>query len=374
MDLNLTSDQELFVQTSRRFIETSYPLAAVRDHLGDHGDAGVAYRRKAAELGWFAMLVPEELGGGSVSDNGLFDACLVAVARGAFLQPGSFAGTNVVAHTLARTGSVEQRTSVLPGIVTGEAAATWAVAAAGGDGDPASGVRVEESGDGARLSGIKTMVHDANRADWLLVTARGASGALQYLVAADAPGMSVRVLDGLDLTRRFCEVRFDDLSLPASARVGEPGSVAAAIERQIQLAAVLTAAESVGAMDHDLELAVQYAKDRTAFGRPIGSFQAVKHLLADTSLYLEMAKAVVTAAAVAVGAGHDDAGAVASMAKAFVADCGIDLAQSCFQVFGGIGYTWEHDQHLYLRRLTTDAALYGDATWHRERLCQLSGL
>jgi alkylation response protein AidB-like acyl-CoA dehydrogenase len=136
----------------------------------------------------------------------------------------------------------------------------------------------------------------------------------------------------------------------------------------------LTAAESIGAMDHDLALAVQYAKDRTAFGRPIGSFQAIKHLLADTSLMLEMSKGIAVAAARAVGTRQDDAAGVSSMAKAFVGDCGIDLAQNCFQVFGGIGYTWEHDQHLYLRRLTADAALYGDPAWHRERLCQVSGL
>ena len=121
-------------------------------------------------------------------------------------------------------------------------------------------------------------------------------------------------------------------------------------------------------------MALQYAKDRTAFGRPIGSFQAIKHLLADTSLLLEMSKAMVDAAARAVGTGSSDASAVASMAKAFVADSGVELAQNCFQVFGGIGFTWEHDQHLYLRRLTTDAALYGDPSWHRERPCRLGGL
>ena len=115
---------------------------------------------------------------------------------------------------------------------------------------------------------------------------------------------------------------------------------------------MLTVAESIGAMDHDFEVAVQYAKDRTAFGRPIGSFQAIKHLLADTSLLLETSKAMALAAARAVGTGQPDAGEVASMAKAFVGDCAIDLAQNCFQIFGGIGYTWEHDQHLYLRRLT----------------------
>jgi alkylation response protein AidB-like acyl-CoA dehydrogenase len=127
-------------------------------------------------------------------------------------------------------------------------------------------------------------------------------------------------------------------------------------------------------MDRNLEGAVQYAKDRIAFGRPIGSFQAVKHLLADTSLMLEMSKSLAWSAARAVGDGESNAGEMASAAKAFVGDSGVDLTQNCFQVFGGVGFTWEHDQHLYLRRIGTDRALYGDPAWHRERICQLAGL
>ena len=136
---------------------------------------------------------------------------------------------------------------------------------------------------------------------------------------------------------------------------------------------VLTVAEMVGAMDHDFHMALDYAKARTAFARPIGSFQAIKHLLADTSLLLEASKAAADAAASAVGRGAGGA-EVASMAKAFVGDSAIDLAQACWQVFGGISYTWEHDQHLYMRRLTTDAMLYGEPAWHRERICTLHGL
>jgi alkylation response protein AidB-like acyl-CoA dehydrogenase len=169
-------------------------------------------------------------------------------------------------------------------------------------------------------------------------------------------------------------VTFDDVELQADSLVGGFGGAAHAIEMQLQIACVLTVAESVGAMDRDFAMAVQYAKDRIAFGRPIGSFQAVKHMLADTSLLLEMSKAMALAAALSVGTGSSDAGEVASMAKAFVGESAVTLAQNCFQTFGGIGYTWEHDQHLYLRRLTTDATLYGDATWHRERLCRIKGL
>jgi alkylation response protein AidB-like acyl-CoA dehydrogenase len=181
-------------------------------------------------------------------------------------------------------------------------------------------------------------------------------------------------LDSLDVTRRFAEVRLAGVEVPPSSLVGPAGGAADRIAQQLAIACALTASESVGAMDTELGLTVQYAKDRIAFGRPIGSFQAVKHLLADTSLLLEMSKAITLAAARNVGTADGYGREAASMAKAFVGDSGIDLAQSCFQVFGGIGFTWEHDQHLYLRRLTTDAALFGDPTWHRERLCQLSGV
>ncbi len=374
VDLDLTTDQELFLQTTTRFIEATCPLTAVRQNAAAREDAGPEYRRQAAELGWFAMLVPEEFGGGSVSENGMLDAALVAQARGAALQPGPYIGTNVVAFALSREGTPDQQAKVLPLLLSGEESATWAETGSGPDPGPTGGVRARQQAGGYLLSGTKTLVHDAHRSAWLLVTAGTEDGPAQFLVPTDSTGVTVTVLDGLDLTRDFCQVRFEQVELPPSTIVGAFGGATTLVERQLQIASVLTVAESIGAMDHDFDLAVQYAKDRTAFGRPIGSFQAIKHLLADTSLMLEMSKAMAAAAAQAVGTQQDDAGAVASMAKAFVGDCGIDLAQNCFQVFGGIGYTWEHDQHLYLRRLTSDAALYGDPAWHREHLCQLSGL
>jgi len=391
VDVDLTSDQDLLLQTTTRFIEAACPLTAVRQAIStgadagatgtDAGatgatgpDAGAEYRRQAAELGWFAMLVPEELGGGRVSNNGLLDASLIAEARGAGLQPGPFVGTNVVAHALAEEGSQDQQSKVLPLLLSGDESATWAVAGSAADGSPEAGVRARRETGGYVLSGTKAFVQDAHRSAWILVTAAGDTGPAQFLVPADATGVVIQRRDGLDLTRSFSEVRFEDAEVPAAALVGEYGGAAGLIERQLQIACVLTVAESIGAMDRDFDVAVQYAKDRTAFGRPIGSFQAMKHLLADTSLMLEMSKAMAGAAARAVGARRPDAGLVASMAKAFVGDCGVDVAQNCFQTFGGIGYTWEHDQHLFLRRITTDAALYGDPTWHRERVCQLSGL
>jgi alkylation response protein AidB-like acyl-CoA dehydrogenase len=283
--------------------------------------------------------------------------------------------TNAAVIALATDGNDEQQAKVLPAIAAGEATATWALASSAGDWTPGAGITATPKGSGFVLSGAAGFVQDADQADWILVTAADPQrGLSQFLLAAGTPGVEITVLEGLDITRRFCEVNFTDAELPASALVGEPGAAAETVDRQRQVALALTVAEMVGAMDRDFEVALDYAKVRTAFGRPIGSFQAIKHLLADTSLALEMSKAMSVAAAKAVGAGKDDAAEIASMAKAFVSDSAIDLAQNCFQVFGGIGYTWEHDQHLFMRRLTTDAALYGDAAWHREHVWEVFGL
>jgi alkylation response protein AidB-like acyl-CoA dehydrogenase len=169
-------------------------------------------------------------------------------------------------------------------------------------------------------------------------------------------------------------VQFSKVELPESALVGEIGGSASLIEHQLDVAVSLTVAESVGAMDRDFEVVVEYARARTAFGRPIGSFQAVKHLLADTALLLESSKSMAVAAAHAVQEQREDAAVVASMAKAFIGDSGMDLAQNCLQVLGGIGYTWEHDQHFFLRRLAADASLFGEPAWHRERICRIFDL
>jgi alkylation response protein AidB-like acyl-CoA dehydrogenase len=162
--------------------------------------------------------------------------------------------------------------------------------------------------------------------------------------------------------------------VPATSVVGQPGGSGRDVERQLQLACVLSISETVGAMDALFELTRQYAIDRTAFGRPIGSFQAVKHQLADLSLSLEASKAVAAAAVRAVQDAREDGGEIVSMAKSWVGDAGIDLVQGCAQVFAGIGYTWEHDLHLFLRRITMNGLLFGQPDWHRERICQIHGM
>jgi alkylation response protein AidB-like acyl-CoA dehydrogenase len=373
VDEDLTTDQQVLVDASARFVADVYPLARVRERAYDDTRFADAYRRQAGELGWYSLLVPEDLGGGSVSGNGVVDAALVAYTRGRWLQPGPFVATNVVAHALAVAGTEEHRSKALPALLAGESSAAWVIA--GSTGAPAlEGVVVANAvGDGYELTGTAPFVPDVDASSWLLLTAMTAAGSTQLLVPPGTPGVTVVALDALDITRRFSEVHFEGACVPSSAEVGVVGE-AALVDRLLTLACVLTIAECVGAMHQELDMTVEYAKQRIAFGRPIGSFQAIKHLLADTSLALETSKAVALAAARTAGELDDHASSAASMAKAFVGDSGMDLVQACFQVFGGIGFTWEHDQHLYLRRVTTDAELFGDASWHRERICRLAGL
>lgn len=372
MDTDVTEDQRALLDVSARFMEQACPLTLIRDEAGRDQAFNDRYRRQAAELGWYSMLVPEALGGGCVSGNGALDAALIAYKRGEGLQPGAFVGTNVVAYAVTLAGTDQLRQEVLPKLVNGEVSGSWALASVGSNGQLGGGATAAPAADGGLvISGRKTAVQDIEPASLLLVTCESPTGAVQVIVGADAPGVTVTPLESLDLSRRFADVQFDDVTVPASAVLG---TTEEQLNQQLALAALLTAAESVGAMHHEFEMTLQYAKDRIAFGRPIGSFQAVKHLLADTSLAVEISKAVVLAAARSLGSDDGYGPQAASIAKAQVGDAAIELAQNCFQVFGGIGYTWEHDQHLYLRRLTSDAGLYGDASWHREHLCQLSGL
>jgi alkylation response protein AidB-like acyl-CoA dehydrogenase len=203
----------------------------------------------------------------------------------------------------------------------------------------------------------------------VLLGASGPDGFTQVLVPLDAPGVTVRPLESFDLSRRWGAVDLDGVTLPSAAVVGAPGAAAGAqLLRQVYLAAVLAAADAVGAMHADFETALQYAKDRIAFGRPIGSFQALKHVIADVSLSVEMAKGIVAEAARALGEDAPDAAELTHAAKSFVGEHSVDVMHQCFQVFGGIGFTWEHDQHLYLRRMSADAAMFGAPGWHRQQL------
>ena len=373
MDIDLSHDQQLFRETTARFIGSRCPMETVRALVDDPAGPDPGMLREAGELGWFALFVPEEFGGGSVSGSPMRDAVIVAEERGRSVQPGPFVATNIVAFALAETGRRDQQEAWLPRLVSGEVTAAWALSDRSGTPE-AGALTARATNAGFELSGTAGLVSEGGTAGLFLATAvRDAGKVVQCLVPADTEGIEVTALAGLDLTRAFVEVSFNEVRVDDAA-VLEAGDVMSQLDAQIDIAATLTVAESIGAMSRLLELTVAYAKDRTAFGRPIGSFQALKHLLADASFSVEVSTAGATAAAHAVSDRSPTASEIASIAKAYAGDAGVAVAQACQQTHGGIGFTWEHDLHFYLRRLAVDRVLYGDPTWHRERVCRIHGL
>ena len=375
MELELTSDQELFLETTRKFVDSECPIARVRELIDDPVGFDRDTWRRGAELGWTALLVPEEHGGGSISGAPLLDAVIVAEELGRMVQPGPFLAVNVVASVLATAGSPSQQAEFLAGLASGEVIATWCLAEPAGTW-AASGVALEATpdGDDVVLHGTKSFVQDAHVADVLLVVARTGDGLTQVLAPREAEGVTVEPLRCLDLARRLSQVRFDGVRVPAASVVGTVGGAAADVERAMQVALALQVAETVGVTDRVFDFTLEWAQDRVAFGRPIGSYQALKHRFADMKMWLEASKGTATAVAHAVAEQRDDAAELVSVAKAYVGDASIRIIQDCVQMHGGIGVTWEHDLHLYLRRATSNAALYGSPREHRERLASLLGM
>lgn len=359
MELELSDDQEFFRQTTRKFLAAECPIATVRSLEDDPAGFTPEYWTRGAELGWTSMLVPEADGGGSLSEHGLLDLVLVAEEMGRLVSPGPLVPVNVVASALAASGSREQRAALLPGLLSGEAVAAWC---------GPSPIDPEAQGDGFVLTGVVGPVEAGAQAEHLLVAARTGDDVTQLLVPADAAGVTVTALGGLDLVRRFAEVRFDAVVVPASAVVGTVGGAADDIERQLQIAVVLQCAETVGAMDRIFELTLEYLGDRYSFGRPLSSYQALKHRVADLKMWLEACHATAAAAARAVASGADNASELISAAKSTIGPHATELIQDCVQLHGGIGVTWEHDLHLYLRRATVNRATYGTPEEHRERI------
>jgi alkylation response protein AidB-like acyl-CoA dehydrogenase len=320
------------------------------------------------------MLIPEEFGGGSISGEGVCDLGIIAELLGRFLFAGPVLPTNIVAAALARNASDRLAKEQLPNVAAGRTIAAWALAEADGEWAAEVGrLKVVRADESYRLSGVKSPVQDAHIADQLLVTARTAAGVTQFLVPRNSPGLTVEPLEGLDLARRFARVVFDEVEVPASAVVGEADGAEEDLQFQLALAVALQCAETVGATDRMYETTLQYMKDRKSFGRPIGSYQALKHRLTDMLLWLESAKAVTVAALKSVQFGVDTRSA-ASQAQAYVADRCPVILRECLQLHGGIGYTWEHDLHLYMRRVESNAAIYGGVDYHRDRLAPSIGL
>jgi alkylation response protein AidB-like acyl-CoA dehydrogenase len=369
MDLQLSDDQQLFAETTRRFLKERWPISAVR-RLADESRCAErdSLMKQAAELGWPSLLTDSEDEKGGVAQTGPANVAIVAELAGAALLCTPTLPSAIVTYALLRsTSRSPQFKSILEALLDGQLNAGWALtqpdrwtSAAG----PPIATPMEA---GYRLNGSVSPVDCGLAADYFLVSAATADGPAQFLIAAESDGVSLTSLQTLDVTRDLSRLELSDVVVPAEMMVGHAGADAE-IDAQWSFAVALQCAQSVGAAQQAFDMTLDYVKERKSFGRPIGSYQALKHRLADMLLWLESAKAVTTAAVDSVG---DSGGAVlASVAKAYVGDYCPRIARECLQLHGGIGFTWEHDIHLYLRRLETDAALYGGVDYHLGRLAE----
>ncbi|HKX76926.1 MAG TPA: acyl-CoA dehydrogenase family protein [Novosphingobium sp.] len=376
MDVALSEDQQMLLDMTRRFVGDRSPIGAVRKQADTGSSFDRAVWKEAAQLGWVALFVPEEHGGIAESSDGVIDAAIVAEELGRVVYSGPFISTCVAAAAIANAGTPAQQALWLPPLANGEALAAWCFAGKSPmAGAEPGGVRAARSGDGFMLDGTACYVEDAAIADILLVTAQSDDGIMQFLVPLDAQGVAIAPLAGLDLGRRIADVRFDGVALTADALLGEPGDAAAqAFERQLQITLALQCAETVGVTDRAFEFTMEWVRDRYAFNRPIGSFQALKHRLADHITQLEGAKAAAAHAARSVQTGAPDAAIAVSVAKSQCGRFATEIIRDCVQLHGGIGLTWEHDIHFYLRRAVSNEALFGSPAAHHERLCRLAGL
>ena len=376
MEGSRTEDRELLRETTARFIEKYGSLAQVREHFGEVRAFDADAWRQGADLGWAAMLASEDHGGGSVTGEGLLDLVEIARELGRFLHPAPFLPTNVVAFAISEFGSEELKEQFVPGIVTGESPGAWCFSEASGSVDPRDIELVARAtSNGYELQGTKRFVQDGHCAAIFLVTASdGADGLTQLAVRSDTPGVVSTPMACIDLSRQVDEVRFESVTVPASAVVGTAGQAADDVAQQLAIALVLQCADSVGALAQVNEMTFQYAIDRFAFGRSIGSFQAIKHKCVEMYLNFIGARSITAAAAEAVQQRSSEAEALVSIAKAFVGDAFSRSVEHSHQIHGGIAYTWEHNAHLYMRRAKFNEAMFGSPQWHRDRLGHLLGI
>jgi alkylation response protein AidB-like acyl-CoA dehydrogenase len=366
-----SEEQEEFRRMVRRFVEEHSPEAAVRKQMQtERGFDPAVWSAMAGQLGLQGLVVPEEFGG---QGFGAVELAIALEEMGRALLCAPYFSTVVLGvNTLLLAGDDDAKRTLLPGIASGATIASLALAEPGGRWDP-SGCEVTAGSDGAtwRISGTKTYVLDGHSADVVLVAARTGAGVSLFHVAGDAAGLARTPLTTLDPTRKQARLEFDGVEARLLGADGAGWDVLSAV---LDRAAVALAAEQVGGAQRCLDMSVAYAKDRVQFGRPIGSFQAIKHKCADMLLEVESARSAAYHAAWCAAEPDGDLPWVASLAKAYCSDAFFQVASENIQIHGGIGFTWEHPAHLYFRRAKSSALLFGDPSYHREVLVQRIGL
>ncbi len=362
--------------SARSLLEKECPSAVVRRLMDDERGYDPKLWKQMAELGWTGLVLPEEFGGGGLT---YVDLIVVLEEMGRVLLPSPFIWTVMFAEALKRAGSPARKKELLPKIASGDLVATLAYMEPSGRWD-ADGItmRAEPEGGGFRLEGRKLYVPDAHVAGQFLVAARtggaGEGGITLFVVDAKHKSVAVTPLKTMDQTRKLSEVTFTGVHAEPDAVVGRVNEGWPLLSQVLDRAKVMLAAEMMGAAQKVLETATEYAKIRVQFGRPIGSFQAVQHKCANMLLDVESAKSVIYYASWAVTNEVPEAPLAAATAKAAASDAFRRTASEGIQVHGGIGFTWEHDMHLYFKRAKSSEVIFGDASFNRAQMANLLGL
>ena len=378
MNFGFNDEQELLRSTARKFFENECGSDTVRRLMETPEGISPDLWTKLAEQGWLGLVYPEAYDGMGL---GLVDLVVLMEEMGRAVVPGPyFSAVLLGGLAIAEAGSEAQKKEWLPKIAAGDRRVALAWMEPSAQLGPA-GVTLTavEKGGKYTLSGTKLFVHDAHTADALVVAARtrpgaGADGVSLFLLPKRTKGLEVTLLPTMDQTRKLCEVALSDVTVGSDALLGAAGTGWAPLARVLDRATVALCAEMCGGAQKVLDMTVEYAKIRQAFGRPIGSYQGVKHRAADMLVDVENSKSITYYAAWALDENAAEAPLAVSMAKAYVSDAYRRVAAAGIQLHGGIGFTWEHDLHLYFKRAKGSEFTFGDATHHRERVAQLVNL
>jgi alkylation response protein AidB-like acyl-CoA dehydrogenase len=371
MNFAFTEEQEELRKTVRAFLEAKSPETAVREQMETEAGYDTAvWSQMAEQMGLQGLSIPEQYGGSGFSFVEL-GIVLEEMGRALLCAP-FFSSAVLAANTLIHSGDEAAKAAHLPGIASGETIATVAFTEPSGKWDE-SGITMvaTKAGDGWTLSGTKMFVLDGHTATLVLVAARTDAGVSLFAVDGNAAGLTRTALSTMDQTRKQAKLEFSNT--PATL-VGAEGSGWNVLSTVLDLAAVALAAEQVGGAQKVLEMAVDYAKVRVQFGRPIGSFQAIKHKCADMLLEVESAKSAAYYGMWCASEMNDELPSVASLAKAYCSEAYFHATAENIQIHGGIGFTWEHPAHLYFKRAKSSELLFGDPTYHRELLAQRIGI
>ena len=367
-----SEEQQLIRESARALLAERADSARLRHALEQPGGYDAQLWRTMGELGWTGLALPQAHGGAGL---GWVELCILQEEQGRRLVASPFFSTCALAAPLiAGCADEAQRAALLPRIAAGEARVGCALIGTDGR-PPCDGVTVglESRGGDFRLQGVSDFVIHGDTADLLLVLARapgsqGADGISVAVIPAATPGVTIHPHRMLDLTRPMSRVEFASVTIGRDQLLGQPGSAGRAVEEALELARIALASEALGGAETVLEMTTAYAKERVQFGRPIGSFQAIKHRLADMMIAVEAAKSAAWYAACVADERREELAEAAAIAKSYCCDAFFDCAANAIQLHGGIGFTWEHDAHLYLKRARAAATLLGSSAWQRERL------